>query len=198
MLEVLLQAGANPSRPTDDGSQPLHVAARSGHLETVQILLASGCELTSMRSGGQTPLWEATILACTDKVPDGADLLPLAPHTHGFSSSVAGEQGEALVGPHDVLVETMIDHVLKPLESAEARATELAGFLPELEKRVSRAERKVQAAQLARRDLDRLRDRLREEVDELAAELHSQDLYEGETNRRGRQRWRSTASLAKR
>lgn len=41
-----------------------------------------------------------------------------------------------------------------------------------------------------------MRVRLAEELAELNRELHTQDLLEGDGNRRGRQRWRSSASLA--
>ena len=43
-LKAMLQAGADPDRPSTPGVLPLALAARFGHLEAVQILLADGAD----------------------------------------------------------------------------------------------------------------------------------------------------------
>ena len=62
VLMVLLAAGAEVNRTTDDASQrltALHVAARLGHLKVVRALLASGADFLQPDKLGSTPLHAA-------------------------------------------------------------------------------------------------------------------------------------------
>lgn len=52
----LLEEGASPHTPTDQGLTPLHLAARSGLLEVVIQLVLAGVELDPVVSLGMTPL----------------------------------------------------------------------------------------------------------------------------------------------
>lgn len=55
---MLIEAGANPHLTTlEGGSAPLHMAARSGHVEVVRLLIAAGVDLHKAKSdGGATAL----------------------------------------------------------------------------------------------------------------------------------------------
>lgn len=53
---MLLAAGANPVICSDDGSGPLHWAARNGHLEIVQTLLGCGADPNALRDSGESAL----------------------------------------------------------------------------------------------------------------------------------------------
>lgn len=51
-----LEKGAGPNARDSDGRTPLHCAAHSGSLATVEMLLAAGSEANAMDDFGDTPL----------------------------------------------------------------------------------------------------------------------------------------------
>ena len=53
---MLLEAGADDSKPTDDGSSPLLAACAHGHLHVIQLLLVAGADMKLGRHNGDTPL----------------------------------------------------------------------------------------------------------------------------------------------
>mmetsp|Transcript_40196 Transcript_40196/g.87692 ORF Transcript_40196/g.87692 Transcript_40196/m.87692 type:complete len:209 (+) Transcript_40196:47-673(+) len=60
---LLLRKQASPNKPNVNGTTPLHVAARSGHLTMTNLLLKNGasCDVHEhMQIGGNTPLHLAT------------------------------------------------------------------------------------------------------------------------------------------
>lgn len=54
----LLQAGAPPDEPRDDGSWPMYVASQGGHLTVVNSLLSAGAQV-ELAGRAVTPLWAA-------------------------------------------------------------------------------------------------------------------------------------------
>ena len=67
-VDLILQAGADPSVATHDGWAPLHTAAKTGHLELAKRLLAAGAPLQGSLMGcqGGSPLSLALFYAQTD------------------------------------------------------------------------------------------------------------------------------------
>jgi ankyrin repeat protein len=55
-MAVLIEAGADPNRKTDDGSTLLHEATSGRHLDVVELLAANGAELDAMNADGLTAL----------------------------------------------------------------------------------------------------------------------------------------------
>jgi hypothetical protein len=56
VVELLLAAGASPSKRSHDGSTPLHEAALGGHLEVARALLAAGAETRATTNSGYSVL----------------------------------------------------------------------------------------------------------------------------------------------
>lgn len=54
LIEILLQAGADPNIPTNRGNTPLHTAAYQGHLKVVMLLLANGANPLLKNDEGET------------------------------------------------------------------------------------------------------------------------------------------------
>lgn len=56
ILRLLLQAGADPDRKSDDGDFPIHGAVRSGHAGAVELLLKARADLLRFDREGLSPL----------------------------------------------------------------------------------------------------------------------------------------------
>ncbi|KAI5824976.1 ankyrin, partial [Schizophyllum commune Tattone D] len=57
VVELLLDAGANPNNPTEGGFwSPLHTASSLGHVAVVQLLVARGANVSITLDDGRTPL----------------------------------------------------------------------------------------------------------------------------------------------
>jgi ankyrin repeat protein len=71
VISLLLDAGADPAKPTDTGRIPLNIAMRSGQGDAVKLLLKAGADPTQADSDGKTPL----MVGRDGKYPDLVKLL---------------------------------------------------------------------------------------------------------------------------
>ncbi len=65
-MKLLLQAGVKVDAKNTDGQTALHHAARAGDIETIEVLLAAGANVSAQDEKGDTPLLagaEATVTA---------------------------------------------------------------------------------------------------------------------------------------
>ena len=70
-VRLLLEKGADKTVCDEDGGIPLHMAARNGHLEAVELLLVD--DIDAVEKGGVTPLMTAVISKslCKEKTSNG-------------------------------------------------------------------------------------------------------------------------------
>ncbi|MDH3445532.1 MAG: ankyrin repeat domain-containing protein, partial [Deltaproteobacteria bacterium] len=59
IVRFLLDLGADPNVPDDQGSSALHYSARNGFVAVTQTLLNSGAKVNGKNNDGRTPLFEA-------------------------------------------------------------------------------------------------------------------------------------------
>jgi ankyrin repeat protein len=68
VVELLLKHKADPNLPDDDGTTPLHEAARLGDIETAIRLLEFNAKIDAQDKNGRTPLHKAAISGHGDTV----------------------------------------------------------------------------------------------------------------------------------
>jgi ankyrin repeat protein len=68
VVELLLEHKADPNLPDDDGTTPLHEAARRGDTETAIRLLEFGAKIDAQDKNGRTPLHKAAVNSHGDTV----------------------------------------------------------------------------------------------------------------------------------
>ena len=56
---LLLEAGAPPDQPRDDGATPFYKACQDGNIAIVRLLLKHGAKVDQVDNNGMTPLWVA-------------------------------------------------------------------------------------------------------------------------------------------
>jgi ankyrin repeat protein len=56
VVEYLLEQGANRDKQNDNGSTPLHLAAREGYLEVAKALMRYGANLNVRDNNGRLPI----------------------------------------------------------------------------------------------------------------------------------------------
>ena len=56
VIELLLESGADPNKPTGTGRLSLNIAMRSGQSDAVRLLLAAGADPEQADTDGKTPL----------------------------------------------------------------------------------------------------------------------------------------------
>jgi ankyrin repeat protein len=115
VARLLMDGGADPSRPTGDGDTPLMLAAGHGRLEVLQLLLARGANL-DMAHGMQGTT--AFHFACFGNQPDCVAALVLAGCDVGLKDS-GGETGREIA---ERLGHTTVVAWLRPVEVSKAKA----------------------------------------------------------------------------
>ena len=79
LLEQMLQRPRNPNGVDDHGNTPLHLAADTGHIEAVRLLLEAGArtDVRNHQSGGEAPLHRAAVKGNSEVIrillEEGAD-----------------------------------------------------------------------------------------------------------------------------
>lgn len=68
MLEMVLDAGANPNQPNHYGITPMHLCAQLGISTKLMLLLQAGASLNPQDKGGETPLHKAANCSRADYV----------------------------------------------------------------------------------------------------------------------------------
>jgi HEAT repeat protein len=90
LVQLLLNAGANPNAKSRDGRSALHGAALQGGFETVQLLLNAGADPNAIDDRGQSPLHQAVM---GDANPLIVDALLKA----GAKTNITSQEGETPV-----------------------------------------------------------------------------------------------------
>jgi ankyrin repeat protein len=60
VVHLLLDKGADPEAPTQEGETPLHFASRAGRDANARLLLDKGADINALTSDGETPLHVAS------------------------------------------------------------------------------------------------------------------------------------------
>ncbi|KAL3903174.1 MAG: hypothetical protein SGPRY_011784 [Prymnesium sp.] len=117
VAEILLQAGAPPDQPRDDGATPLYKACQDGgKLDIARLLLKHGAKADQIDTAGMTPLW----VACHQGKTELAGLLLDANadpkrRVQGWSPLDLARRDK-----RQDLIKIILDHM--PPEEAQARA----------------------------------------------------------------------------
>lgn len=126
VVQVLLQAGANPQTATDQGLTPLHYAARLradlGACQVLDLLRLAGADVNEEADDGTTPLLLSTESGDPDVVrwllESGAD--PDQQDGHGMSALIKAAQGW-----NEAIVTLLLEHGADPGLSTDDGETAL-------------------------------------------------------------------------